>query len=144
MNSRRIASFACPTQFCSGGNAPGAQKQEEEVEPQAEMSILQARMKARYNEPLKPLSIRQNAVAAVCASVLERIGNLVDRNKPDTQSRDPRVLLDQRIPLTQLVNVHGMDITELINGEATPDLRVVFAPERPEPLDDEPQSRRRR
>ena len=72
-------------------------------------------MKARYNEPLKPLSIRQNAVAAVCASVLETIGNLVDRNKPDTQSRNPRVLLDQRIPLTQLVNEHGMDITELIN-----------------------------
>jgi hypothetical protein len=89
---------------------------EKKEEPQAaEVSIMQARMKARYNEPLKPLSVRQNVVAAVCASALETIGRLVDRNKPDTQSRDPRVLLDQRIPLTQLVNVHGMDITELIN-----------------------------
>lgn len=117
LNSRRITSFACPTQFCSVGGSPGVLKQKEEPQAAApaEMSIMQARMKARYNEPLKPLSVRQNVVAAACASALETIGRLVDRNKPDTQSRDPRVLLDQRIPLTQLVNVHGMDITELIN-----------------------------
>lgn len=80
-----------------------------------EKSILLARMQSRYKEPLKALSTRQNAVAAACASVLDKIGSLVDRNKPDTQSRDPRVLLDQRVPLTKLVQEHGLDITELIN-----------------------------
>lgn len=125
MNSRKITSFVCPTQFCSSssssggggaGNTSTPPQQESSSSSQGEQkTILQARMEARYNEPLKPLSMRQSAVAAACASVLNTIGSLVDRNKPDSKSRDPRVLLDQRIPLTKLVKEHGFHITELIN-----------------------------
>jgi hypothetical protein len=39
----------------------------------------------------------------------------MDASKPDKESGDPFVLLASRIPLRELVNKHGFDITELIN-----------------------------
>jgi len=122
-NTRNVANFMCPVDVCAGKGHPQPpqshhqeQNASENVVPSpSDSAIKLAKMQSRMNEPLHPLSTQRSGATAFFAGVLDKIGSLADRNKPDTQARNPFVLLDQRIPLTELVTEHGMDITELIN-----------------------------
>lgn len=63
----------------------------------------------RFKEPLCP---RQ---PGMIGSIFKSVARLSELNKPDTESRDPLVLLGAQVPLTNFPSKYGMDITELIN-----------------------------
>lgn len=78
-----------------------------------EAAIRKAIAAERAREPLCPPN--PGFLGKMLGGVRKAVTLVSESSKPDWESNDPFKLLRARVPLRDLVNVHGYDITELIN-----------------------------
>lgn len=78
-----------------------------------EAAIRKAIASERAREPLSPPN--PGFLGKMLGGVRKAVTLVSESSKPDWESNDPFKLLRARVPLRDLVNVHGYDITELIN-----------------------------
>lgn len=80
-----------------------------------EIALRRALSAERAKEPLCPPQIESSTGMKLVSGFMRTVTRLSETFKPDSESSDPFTLLAARVPLVDIRDKHGMDITEMIN-----------------------------